>query len=401
MKAKVTIEEYKIPYADAFFGKEERDAVMEVLSGRWLGPYKKAWEFEKKVSRLFGKRYGLFVNSGSSANLLAVMVQNFPKGKEVITPACTFNTTISPIVHAQLIPVLVDSKPGNYNATIEEIEKAISPKTVAIMLPDTCGMLNDWPRIRELFGKRALLIQDSCDTQGAKICGRPSGTWADIVTTSSYFTHTITTAGMGGMVMMDAADVRKKIEILATWGRRSVGYNESIKERFDVSLGDTPYDGKFVYETMGFHLRATEIQAAFGLVQLKYLKKFNQKRRAVTKKIVDFLKDYEEYFVLPEFIPQSQHSLLAFPVTIQKHSPLNRRSLLEYLEEHKIQTRLLFAGNIVHHPGFKNVHHRRVGRLDGATAIMERSFLLPNHHSLTQAQLDYLFDVIAAYMKKQ
>lgn len=407
MKIRKSIEQYIIPYATAVYGKEEKDAVMKVLDSRWLGPAENTKQFEKKIAAIFGKKYGFFVNSGSSANLLALLIHKFPKGGEVITTACTFGTTLSPILYAGLVPVFVDSEPGNYNAKIQDIEKAISKKTVAIMLPDTTGMLNNWSRIVKLARKHNLVtIQDSCDTQGAKIDNKPSGSWADIVTTSSYYTHTITTAGGGGMVMMNDPKLRRLAEVFGTWGRRNIGYNEDIRERFNVKLhhptykGDVDYDGKFVWDEIGFNLRATDMQAAFGLAQLKKLKKFNARRRAITKSLMHFFKQYESDFMLPEFLPNTEHSLLAFPISIREESKINRKDLLTYLEKNGIQTRLLFAGNILFHPAYQHIKHRQVNRLPGATFIMKSTFLLPNHHALTDKQLEYLFMTFSAYMKK-
>lgn len=401
MKIVKSIEEYKIPYATAVYGKEEIAAALKVLKSRWLGPAKNSKEFESKMAELFGKKYGLFVNSGSSANLLALLVNKFPKGGEVVTPACTFGTTLSPILYAGLVPVFVDSEPGRYNPALEDIEKAISKKTVAIMIPDTTGMLNDWPAISKLAKKKGVVvIQDSCDTQGAKINGKPSGSWSHIVTTSSYFTHTITTGGVGGTVMMNDPDLRRKAEVFATWGRRNIGYNEDVRERFNVKLNGIDYDGKFVWDELGFNLRATDMQAAFGLEQLKKINKFNGRRREVTKKLLTFFSKFEDDFMLPEFLKNSEHSLLAFPLSIRNKSKINRKKLLTFLELNRIQTRLLFTGNALFHPAFKNIPHRKVGNLQGATFITEQTFLLPNHHALTDNQLDYLFEKFSEYMKK-
>jgi CDP-6-deoxy-D-xylo-4-hexulose-3-dehydrase len=248
--------------------------------------------------------------------------------------------------------------------------------------------------------KGVVVIQDSCDTQGAKINGRPSGSWADIVTTSSYFTHTITTGGVGGTVMMNDKELRRKAEVFATWGRRNIGYNEDIKERFNVKLNGIDYDGKFVWDELGFNLRATDMQAAFGLEQLKKIDKFNRRRREVTEKLMNFFGRFENDFILPEFLPNSEHSLLAFPLSIRPKSKINRKKLLTFLELNRIQTRLLFTGNALFHPAFSKLPHRTVGNLSGATFIMKRTFLLPNHHALTNDQLDYLFDKFSEFMKK-
>lgn len=406
MKIRKSIEQYKIPYATAVYGQEEKEAVMKVLESQWLGPAKNTKEFEKKMAKLFGKKFAFFVNSGSSANLLALLVCKFPKGGEVITTACTFGTTLSPILYMGLIPVFVDSVPGSYSPKVSDIEKAISKKTVAIMLPDAVGMLNDWPAIAKLAKKHGLVtIEDSCDTQGAKINGKPSGSFADIVTTSSYFTHTITTAGGGGTVMMNDPHLRRQAEIFATWGRRNIGYNEDHTKRFNVTLshpahkGKVDYDNKFVWDEIGFNLRATDMQAAFGLVQLTRLPGFNKRRREVTKKLMNFFKKYDEHFLLPDFLPGSEHSLLAFPISIKESSPINRKKLLTHLEMNGVQTRLLFAGNILFHPAYQQIKHRKVGNLDGATFILKNTFLVPNHHALSDEQLEYLFETFNSFFE--
>ncbi|MDE2018756.1 MAG: DegT/DnrJ/EryC1/StrS family aminotransferase [Patescibacteria group bacterium] len=404
-----SIEDYRVPYATAVYGKEEADAVMAVLKTPWLGPAGKTTEFEAKMAQLFGKKHALFVNSGSSANLLALLVNKFPKGGEVITPACTFGTTIAPIVYAGLIPYLVDSRPGTYNADPDEIEAAINHQTVAIMLPDAVGMLNDWPRLAQIAHRAGItVIQDSCDTQGAMINGKPSGSWADIVTTSSYYTHTITTAGCGGTVMMDDSKLRRLAEVFALWGRRQVGYDEDLRIRFAATVShpeydngkEQDYDGKFVFDEIGFNLRATDLQAAFGLVQLARLKEFNRRRAEVTEALMEFFRQYEDDFMLPEFLSDCKHSLLAFPLSIRTGSTVNRKQLMTYLEMNGIMTRLLFAGNILFHPAYQKVGHRKMNALPGATFIMKNTFLLPNHHALTDVQLEYIFETFSAFMKQ-
>lgn len=244
-------------YAKAVYGKEEIEAVNKVLLEDWLGNGKYTEEFENRVAALYGKKYGLFVNSGSSALLLAYELFNFAPGSEVITPACTFGTTISTMLMKNLVPVLVDSTVGTYNIDIDKIEAAISLKTVAITVPHAVGSVNDMVRLREICDKyRLKLIEDSCDTIGSKLHNKPTGTWSDVTATSFYASHGITAGGGGGMLMTDNADFKRQAKVFRDWGRSLPEYVEGkFEDRYSVKVGGVPYDGKFTFEEVGYNIK--------------------------------------------------------------------------------------------------------------------------------------------------
>lgn len=397
-----------IYYTKSVYGQEEIDAVVKALKEDWLGNGKYTIEFEKQVAAIFGKKFGLFVNSGSAANLLAFELLNFPKGSEVITPAMTFGTTIAPIVQKNLIPVLVDSKPGSYNIDIDKIEAAITSKTVAIMLPQIMGNINNMVRLRELCDKHKLkLIEDSCDSIGGKYLGKPSGSWADITTTSFYASHNITAGGGGGMIMCDNQAMITRAKVLRDWGRalpeHYEHYEGAFEERYNFKLDNIDYDGKFAFLEVGYNMKAVEMQAAFGLVQLGRLDYFNKIRRGNYEKIYNFLKKYDKFFILPEELPKAEVYWLAFPVTIRENCGIVRKELLRFLESNHIQTRVLFAGNILRHPAYKdNKYNIRVsGELEGADYVMKNTFLVAAHHGLNDSMIEYLSGKITEFLSQK
>ena len=397
-----------IYYTKAVYGQEEIDAVVKCLKEDWLGNGKYTDEFEKKLAESFGKKYGLFVNSGSSANLLALELMNFPVGSEVITPACTFGTTMSPIIMKQLIPVVVDSKVGSYNIDLDQIEAAITPKTVALMIPHAVGSINDMVRLREICDKHRLkLIEDSCDTHGSRLHGKPTGTWSDITTTSFYASHNMTAGGGGGMVMCDDEAMIKRAKVLRDWGRalpeRYEHYEGAFEERYNFKLDDIDYDGKFVFNELGYNMKAVEMQAAFGLVQFDRLDGFNKIRRGNFEKLNKFFKQYEEIFILPEQIPGADPYWLSFPVTIKESSGIARKEMLKFFEVNKIQTRLLFAGNILRHPIYKHLDgkFRIEADLGDADYIMRNTFLAACHHGMNDDMLEYLTGKITEFLKSK
>jgi CDP-6-deoxy-D-xylo-4-hexulose-3-dehydrase len=397
-----------IYYTKSVYGQEEIDAVVKALKEDWLGNGKYTIEFEQKVAEIFGKKYGLFVNSGSAANLLAFELLDLPKDGEVITPAMTFGTTIAPIVQKGLVPVVIDSKVGSYNIDVDLIEKAITSKTVAIMIPQIMGNINDMVRLRELCDKHSLkFIEDSCDSIGGKLKGKPSGSWSDITTTSFYASHNVTAGGGGGMIMCDDKDMIVRAKVLRDWGRalpeHYEHYEGAFDERYNFKLDNIDYDGKFAFLEVGYNMKAVEMQAAFGLVQLGRLDFFNKIRSGNFKKIYNFLKKYEKYFILPEELPDAEVFWLAFPVTIREESGIVRKDLLRFLETNHIQTRVLFAGNILRHPAYRNKHYNiKIGSsLTNADTVMKNTFLLAAHHGLNDDMISYLESKIEEYIKEK
>jgi CDP-6-deoxy-D-xylo-4-hexulose-3-dehydrase len=395
-----------IYYTKAVYGQEEIDAVVKCLKEDWLGNGKYTDEFEEKMSAEFGKKYGLFVNSGSSANLLALEICDFKPGSEIITPACTFGTTMGPIIMKGLVPVVVDSKLGTYNINIDLIEGAITSKTVAIMVPHAVGSLNDMVRLREICNKYKLkLIEDSCDTHGSRLEGKPTGIWSDITTTSFYASHNMTAGGGGGMVMVDDPELKRRAKMFRDWGRalpeRYEHYEGAFEERYNFKLDNIDYDGKFVFMELGYNMKAVEMQAAFALVQLGRLKEFNKIRMANFNKIYEFFKRYEKYFILPESLPNAEIYWLSFPVTLREEAGIERKAMLKFFETNKIQTRLLFAGNLLRHPAYKTLQEkvRVVGDLKNADYIMKNTFLIACHHGLNDEMINYLTGKVEEFLK--
>lgn len=392
----------RVFYAQAVYGQEEIEAVLECLKNNWLGPGKYTEKFENEIAKLFGKKYGLFVNSGSSANLIACEIANLPAGAEVITQACTFPTTLSPIIIKGLIPVFVDSKVGSYNIDPEKIEAAVTPKTKAIFVSHLLGNINDMEKLAKICKQYNLIfLEDSCDIIGGKFAGKPTGWWSDIVTTSFYAPHHMTAAGAGGMVMTNDENLAKVAKIFRDWGRAlPENEDENVEERFSFKIGNVDYDGKFTYLKLGYNFKPIELQAAFGLVQLKKLAKFNVRRAANFAKLYNFFENYNNHFILPEVHPKAEVFWLAFPLTIQKDSQIDRRDLITYLEKNKIQTRLGFSGNILYHAGFAEIKHKICGDLENANTIMKRSFVIGCHHGMSDEQVDYICKIFEKFLKK-
>jgi len=389
-------------YSRAVYGEREIAAVLESLNSDWLAPGEYSRKFEAEVSKIFGQNFGLFVNSGSSANTIAIEALELPVGGEVITPACTFSTTVNPLLSAGLVPVLVDVELDTYNTDLTQLESAITEKTVALMIPHLVGNLNDVRKIREIADKHNLkFIEDSCDTIGATFKGQPTGIYSDATTTSFYASHIITAAGGGGMVMFKDKKLADDGKVLRDWGRAlPEHFDESPDKRFVFSLQGISHDGKFVFNKRGYNLKPIDLQAAFGLVQLQRLANFSEIRKKNFKIMYDFFAQYPQHFILPRELPDTSTNWLAYPVTIKQGSPIKRVEFMSFLEENKIQTRVLFSGNISRHPAYKDSDFRIHGDLKNADYILENSMLLGCHHGLKQEHLDYVQDKIQEFLAK-
>ena len=390
----------KILYAEAVFGEEEKRAVFESMNNKWLASGPLVKEFEKKIAKLFGKKYGIAVNSGSSANLLAIQSLRLEKGSEVITPACTFSTTVSSIVHNNLTPVFIDSVIGRYTINEDLIEKAIGPKTKLIMVPQLVGGICDMPKLRRIADKYKLkLIDDSCDTLAPYIHGKPVSAYSDLTTTSFYGSHIITALGFGGMVLTDSEEFRDRIYTLRDWGR--VGDDkEEFEKRFNFSIDGIPYDAKFLYSEFGYNMKMNEAAAAFGLVQLNRLKGFLAKRNDNFSRLKSYFSKYEKWFYLPYVLDGVQTNWLAFPLTVKKDAPFTRYDLLRHLESKGIQTRVLFSGNIIRHPAYRKLKFRFHGELKNADYIMASALLLGCHQAMKKEDVRYIAKSSEEFFKK-
>ena len=361
------------------YGEEEIKAVEECLRDGWLAGFgPRTVEFERRVSALFGKKHGLFVNSGSSAILLALCSLNLPKGSEVITPACGFNTTVAPIVQLGLTPVFCDVQSDKYVPSVEQVSAVFTEKTAVLLLPSLIGNTPDWDALRAKF-PHLVIIEDSADTI------TDVGKWAsDIATTSFYASHVITAGGVGGMVMFNNEAHLKRATMFRDWGR--IGDNaEEPSERFNHSVDGIPYDWKFLYGVCGYHLKACEMNAAFGNAQLDKLSGFLAKRRANIERYLENLKD-TKYYTLPD--DSRKPNWLAIPLQCP-----DRLELLVYLEQSNIQTRVCFSGNITRHPAFEEYKQE----FAVSDTIMRDGFLLGAHHGMSLDDVDYVCYMLTSF----
>lgn len=392
-----------VPYGRTVHGEEEIAAVVHVLrTSTQMGKHVR--EMEERVSALFSKKHGIMLNSGSSANYLAIEISGLKEGDEVITPALTFSTTVAPLVRHKLIPAFVDVAPGTYNIDANKVEAIITSKTKALMIPNLLGNLPDWKKLREIADKYNLLvIEDSCDTLGATIEGKSVGTYTDMSTTSFYGSHVINCGGNGGMLCVNNDEQARRAKLLRSWGRSSSLFveSEAIENRFNVDVDGIPYDAKFVFEDLGYNLEPSEMGAAFGLVQLSKLDQNIDLRTQWFKMQMDFFSQYQDWFILPEQLPHSRTGWLAFPVTIKDTAPFKRTELQIFLEKRNIQTRTVFTGNILRHPGFKHIPAKRNEEGYAHTdQVMRGGMLLACHHGLNEEMLAHIHASFKAFVEQ-
>ena len=394
----------RVPYGLSVHGNDEVKAVTNVLkSSTQMG--KNVSIFEKKISKLFEKKYGLMVNSGSSALLLAMETLDFPEGSEIITPVLTFSTTVGYIVRNKWIPVFVDVEEGTYCINESKIKNLITKKTRAVVAPHLMGNIVNWEKISPFLKKRGILIiEDSADTLGATYKKKSTGRYADISITSFYGSHIINCAGNGGMVCFNDKSKYTKAKLLRSWGRSSSLFDEKsekIENRFNIKLDGILYDKKFVFEKIGHNLEPSELGAAFGLVQLKKLKENLKKRENNFKSHTKFLRKYEKFFILPKQLPRSRSGWLAYPVTITNKAPFSRTQMQIFLEKKNIQTRVVFTGNILRQPGFKKIKCKKdIRGYPEADKVMRNGILLACHHGLTKKMIKHIHTSIDEFIEK-
>lgn len=392
---------HKVPYALSVFGDEERQRVMDVLKTPMITARDKTFEFEEKISMLFNKKYGVMMNSCSSANLIAFELLNLPAGSEVITPAVTFGTTLSPIFQKGLVPAFVDVQEGSWLIDVDQVESMITSKTKAIMVPSLFGNIPDYERLSKIAARNKLwLVEDSADTVGAKIKGKSTGSFTDISTCSFYASHVITTGGHGGMICFNNDEWYDRAKTLIGWGRASAkNETEDFNKRFNIEVDGIPYDSKFVFEELGYNFQTTDIDAAFGLAQLDKLKQNADARAKNFDRLKLFLSKYEEFFILPEQRGDVDTMWLAFPIVVKDNAPFSRRTLAIFLETNGIQTRPLFTGNALRQPAFKNLKSRKMGGYPVADLVMRGSIVVGVHHGLSQEQIEYMENKFEDFMR--
>ena len=393
----------KIYYGKAVYNNKEISAVIKVLRNKSLnlvdGPSVK--ELEKKIVKLFGKKYGLMVNSGSSANLLALASFNFKKGSEIITPTLTFSTTISPIYQLGLVPHFIDVEKNKFVADINQIRKCINKKTVAIMIPNLLGNIPEWKEISKIAKKYNLkVIEDSADTIGYSYNNSNTGKHSDIVTNSFYASHIITGAGIGGLVCFNDKKLYDRAKLLRGWGRSSAVFNESegIKQRFSTKVDGIPYDGKYIFSALGYNFLPSEISAAFAVEQVKKLKKNISIRIKNFELLKKFFNNYSNYIKLPEQHKSVRTGWLAFPIVLKENAKIKRKKLQIYLEKKGIQTRTIFTGNILRQPIMKGQYYKKHKSATFVSDdVMKNGILIGCHHGLKQIELKYMCNMFEKF----
>ena len=392
----------RVTYGKNVYGKEEIKAVINKLK-KTTHMGLAVSTFEKKVARLFSKKYGLMVNSGSSALILANNVLNFKKGDEIITPCLNFGTAISSIVLSGAKPIFVDIDINSLQIDIDKIKDKISSKTKGIVIPNLIGNIPNWKKIREIANKFNLkVIEDSADTLGATINNKSTGIYSDISITSFYGSHVISCAGNGGMFLTNDKKFYEKAKVLRSWGRMStlIKDSENIHKRLDIRLNGFDYDKKFVFSEVGYNFEPSEIGAAFGLVQLKKFTKFSYQRNKNFKMHIDFFSRYKQFFITPKIEKNVKTNFLAYPIIIKENKKFNRKKFQIYLEKNNIQTRPIFSGNILRHPAFKNLKSakNKLNSFKNSDYIMKNGLLIGCHQGLDKNKIKYIHKKVIKFI---
>ena len=404
----------RINYAGRVYDEKEIISLVDASLDFWLTTGRYAKQFEEEFAKFLGVKYCLLTNSGSSANLLAISALTSPKleerklksGDEVITTACGFPTTVNPIVQNNLIPVFIDVDLGTYNIQVDKIEEAITERTKAIFIPHTLGNPAELNKITEIVKKYDLwFIEDNCDSLGSKYNDKYTGTFGDISTCSFYPAHHIT-MGEGGAVLTNNSLLKKIIASFRDWGRDcwcEPGCDNTCRKRFNWQFGTLPfgYDHKYIYSHIGYNLKITDMQAAVGVEQLKKLPEFIKARKRNWKLLYNGLKKYEKYFILPKIEKEADPSWFGFLLTICKDVKFTKNDIVKYLEEHKIATRLLFAGNITRHPSFKDVNYRIYKDLTNTDYIMNNTFWIGVYPGMNEEIINYMLKCFEKFIVRE
>jgi CDP-6-deoxy-D-xylo-4-hexulose-3-dehydrase len=401
-----------VHYAGRVFDAEELCNLVDASLDFFLTANRYAERFEAEFAEYFSLSNALLVNSGSSANLVALTTLTSPKlgdrrlkpGDEVITVAAGFPTTLAPIVQNRLVPVFVDVNLGDYTAIPEQLAVAVGPRTRAIMMAHTLGVPFDLDTAMALVKAHDLwLIEDNCDALGSRYRDRLTGTFGHLATVSFYPAHHIT-MGEGGCVVTDNEDLARIARSIRDWGRDcycSGGENNTCGKRFTQQFGSLPlgYDHKYVYSHIGYNLKVTDMQAAIGCAQLQKLGRFIAQRKANYHRLLEVLRPYEDRLILPEATNHSDPSWFGFVISVRDNAGFTRNDLSRFLELNRIETRNLFSGNLLRHPAFEAIEHRVVGDLHNTDFIMKNSFFIGVYPDLDEAQLEYVTAAFARFMR--
>lgn len=404
--------ETPVPVSGKVFDATELQYLVDAALDFWLTTGRFAEQFEREFADFFGLRQAILVNSGSSANLLALSCLTSPRlserclkpGDEVITVAAGFPTTVNPIIQNKLVPVFVDVTIPTYNVDVTQLEAAYSTRTRAVMLAHTLGNPFDLDAVKDFTQRHNLwLIEDCCDAVGATYHDQKAGTFGDVSTASFYPAHHIT-MGEGGCVLTNSPKLKRLVESFRDWGRDcwcNPGKDNTCNKRFDWQLGELPYgyDHKYIFSHIGYNLKLTDMQAAVGVAQLKKLPAFIEARRRNFQVLLKGLKDLEEFFILTRPTPGSEPSWFGFPLAVRPEAPFTRNEVIRHLERHKIATRLLFGGNLVRQPAYLNVPHRCVGNLENSDFVMNQVFWIGVYPGLSTEMLEYVVETLWTFCR--
>jgi CDP-6-deoxy-D-xylo-4-hexulose-3-dehydrase len=402
--------ESSVAVAGRVFDAADVQSLIDSSLDFWLTAGRFSRQFEREFAKFFNLRHSILVNSGSSANLLALTCLTSPTlkesqlkpGDEVITVATGFPTTVNPIIQNNLVPVFLDVDIPTYNIDVSQLDAALSSKTRAVMVAHTLGNPYNLEAVTAFCKKHNLwLVEDCCDAVGATYNGKLVGTFGDVATVSFYPAHHIT-MGEGGAVLTDQPPLKKLLESFRDWGRDcwcEPGKDNTCGKRFDWQLGDLPhgYDHKYTYSHIGYNLKVSDMQAAVGVTQLKKVNSFIEKRRSNFAYLKNKLLTLQEFMLLPEATPNSEPSWFGFPIFVRESAPFTRDELVHHLNDQKIGTRLLFGGNLLRQPAYRNINHRVVGDLKRSDDVMHRVFWIGVYPGLTESMLDYVAETIQKF----
>jgi len=395
----------KISYGKNVYDKKEILSVINTLKiSTQMG--KNVANFEKKIGKIFSKKYSLMVNSGSSALILALNVLDLKKGSEIITPCLNFGTAVSAILLTGHLPIFVDINIDTLQIEPKLIEKKITKKTKALLIPNLIGNIPEWKKIKDIAKKNNLkIIEDSADTLGAKIKNKSTGIYSDISITSFYGSHIISCAGNGGMFLTNNINYYKKAKVLRSWGRMStlIKDSENINKRLGIKLKGIEYDKKFVFSELGYNFEPSEISASFGKVQLQKFAKFNKIRNKNFSLHLKFFKKFKDLFILPKIEKKVQTNFLAYPIILIDNVLFTKKELQIYLENNNIQTRPIFSGNILRHPAFQNLNSKKnnINSFKNSDYIMRNGLLIGCHQGLASREINYIHKIINKFILKK
>lgn len=405
--------ETKVHYSGRVYDAKEMQAMVDSVLDFWLTLGVKGRKFTEDFLSFMGMKYGVLVNSGSSANLVAVSALCSPNlahplkpGDEVITTAQAFPTTLNPILQNGLVPVFVDIEEGTYNLDTAKLEEAKSPKTRAIVLAHTLGnpaqmdVIMDFAKANNLY-----VLEDTCDALDSHYDGKLCGTFGDFSTYSFYAAHHIT-MGEGGAVLTNDVNLYRQSLSIRDWGRACYCQTGEINpkgacgNRFGHSYENLPdgYDHKYVYNNIGYNLKPLDIQCAMGIEQLKKLPSFSARRQRNFQVLYEAFKKYQDYFILPSSLPKAKPSWFAMPLTVREHTAFSRKDIVTFLEQNQIETRMLFAGNILKHPAYRNIKYRIAGKLDNTENVLQNTFFIGVYPGIDSAKLDYIIHTFDTFM---